>query len=186
MRQRRSGACLALVFQNDIDGLAVDLHRLLPPQAVGLAWLAISTHSAHDAVSQPLLKRLAWVVPRVLPICHDGHGCRQSNKTLSKVHRKAMLSQQTACNAITAPGCRCLPACTQGIVTTCRRTAFSAHLGQQRCRQARCRACGAAQRPGRRCLATTHLSGARRACATVWLWVARAGPLPGTPLRSPR
>ena len=63
MRQKRRKAYLALILQHNIDGLAVDLHRLLPPQAVGLPRLAVATHSAHDAVPQPLLKRLAWVVP---------------------------------------------------------------------------------------------------------------------------
>ena len=87
MRQNRSRAYLALILQHNIDGLAVHLHRLLPPQAVGLARLAVSTHSAHDAVPQPLLKGFAWVVPRVLPTGRNGHGCRQDKKTLSMVHR---------------------------------------------------------------------------------------------------
>lgn len=104
-----------------------------------------------------------------------------------------MVGQQTAYNSSTVPGSRYHPACKWSTVTTLGRTAYIAHLGQQRCRQVRCHACGAARRPGRRCRATTRSSGARRAlrprwacCAAAWLWGARACPLPGTPSQSPR
>ena len=96
MQHLRGEACLLLIVQDHIDGLAVDLHRLLALQAAWLALLAESPHRPQHAVSQPLLKPRSRVLPGLLPFGHLCYSCKQATNQGSAVHGHHQTSEYAA------------------------------------------------------------------------------------------